>query len=289
MSSSDTPTVAVLGTGIMGAPIARNLAQNGFPVQVWNRTREKAEALTEGDTTVHDTPAQAVRGAQIILTMLADGDAVRETMEQAADGFEPGAAWIQASTVGLEACGELAALAKEHDLAYLDAPVLGTKAPAEQAELVVLASGDEGARERCAPVWGAIGSATRWLGDAGQGSRAKLVMNSWVVALTEATAETLALARALGVPGELFLDGIAGGPLDSGYAQTKGKAMLAGEYEPSFPLAHALKDVKLVLAAAEAEDVELPLARGVAEGFGRGVEAGHGEEDMAAAYAGLVG
>lgn len=288
MTSSDTPTVAVLGAGIMGAPMARNIARNGFPTRVWNRTKKKAEPLEDVGATVHDTPAEAVKGAQILVTMLSDGDAVKQAMEQAADGLEDGAAWIQASTVGLEATRELAAWAEEHDLRYLDAPVLGTKAPAEQAQLVVLASGDESARDECSPVWGAVGSATRWLGETGNGTRTKLVMNTWVVSLVEATAEALALAKALGVPGEAFLDGISGGPLDSGYAQTKGKAMLDGDYTPSFPLAHALKDAKLVLAAAEEQGLDMPLVRGIVEGFTRAVDAGHGEDDMAAAYAGLT-
>jgi 3-hydroxyisobutyrate dehydrogenase len=289
MSSSDTPTVAVLGTGIMGAPMARNIAKNGFPTRVWNRTRAKAEPLAGAGASVHGTPAEAVKGARIVVTMLSDGDAVASVIGQAGDGLEDGAAWIQASTVGLEACAALAGFAAEHDLAYLDAPVLGTRAPAEQGQLVVLASGDESARELCAPVWGAIGSATKWLGDAGAGTRTKLVMNTWVVSLVEALGETLALARALGVPGETFLDGISGGALDAGYAQTKGRAMLAGDFTTSFPLAHALKDATLVLAAAEEHGLDLPLVRGIAEGFIRGVEAGHGADDMAATYAGLTG
>lgn len=288
MTSPDTPTVAVLGAGIMGAPMARNIAANGFPTRVWNRTRARAEPLTEVGATVHDTPAEAVKGARIVLTMLSAGDAVQSAMDQAADGLEDGAIWIQASTVGLDACSTLEDWAKEHDLRYLDAPVLGTKAPAEQGQLVVLASGDESAREECSAVWGAVGSATKWLGAAGQGSRTKLVMNTWVVSLVEGVGEALALANALGVPGEALLDGIFGGPLDSAYAQVKGRAMLGGEYAPSFPLAHALKDAKLVVAAAEEQGLDLPLVRGIVEGFTRGVDAGHGEEDMAATYAGLT-
>jgi 3-hydroxyisobutyrate dehydrogenase len=279
--------ITFLGTGIMGAPMARNIAKNGFPTRVWNRTRAKADLLADDGVTVHDTPAEAVRGAQVVVTMLSDGAAVRDAMAQAGDGLEDGAAWIQASTVGLDAAQELGELAAEHGLRYLDAPVLGTKAPAENAQLVVLASGDESARELCDPVWGAVGAATKWLGEAGQGSRAKLVMNTWVVSLVEATAEALALAKALGLPGEMLLEDISGGPLDSPYAQLKGKAMLAGEYAPSFPLAHALKDAKLVVAAAEEQGLDLPMVRGIVEGFARGVDAGHGEDDMAAAYAGL--
>jgi 3-hydroxyisobutyrate dehydrogenase len=283
----DHRTLAVLGTGIMGAPMARNAARAGLTVRAWNRTREKAEPLRADGIGVCDSAAEAVEGAGVVLTMLADGDAVASALESAAGGLERGAAWIQASTVGLEACAALAEVAERHGLGYLDAPVLGTKQPAEQGKLTILASGDEDARGSAEPVWDAIGAKTVWLGEAGAGSRTKLVMNSWVVALVEAVAETLAVARALDVPGERFLETIAGGPLDSDYAQVKGPAMLSGSFEPSFPLALARKDVELVLAAAAEAGLDLPLMRGVREGLHRAVQAGHGDEDIAATYAGL--
>jgi 3-hydroxyisobutyrate dehydrogenase len=278
----------VRGWGNWGAPLRRNAARAGLTVRAWNRTRAKAEPLRDDGIEVCETAADAVRGAGVVLTMLADGDAVTAAIDGAADGLERGAAWIQASTVGLAACAALAARAEHHGLGYLDAPVLGTKQPAEDGNLVILASGSEDARADAEPVWDAVGAKTVWLGEAGAGSRTKLVLNSWVVALVEAVGETLALARALGVPGERFLETIAGGPLDSGYAQMKGPAMLSGSFAPSFPLALARKDADLVLAAAEEAGLDLPLARGAREGFDRGVRAGYGDEDMAATYAGLI-
>jgi 3-hydroxyisobutyrate dehydrogenase len=285
----DDRMLAVLGTGIMGAPMARNAARAGVTVRAWNRTREKAEPLRDDGVEVCETAAEAVRGAGLVLTMLVDGPAVAAAIEHAAEGLERGAAWIQASTVGLEACGELAGVAERHGLAYLDAPVLGTRQPAEQGQLTVLASGDDGARPRAQPVWDAVGSRTVWLGPAGAGTRTKLVMNTWVVALVEGVAETLALARALDVPGERFFEVVGGGPMDVPYAQMKGAAMLSGAFEPSFPLALARKDADLVLDAAERAGLELPLVRGVRDAFDRAIAAGHGDEDLAATYAGLVG
>jgi 3-hydroxyisobutyrate dehydrogenase len=279
--------VAMLGTGIMGAGMTRNLVGAGHEVRAWNRTRERAEGL---GAEVADSPADAVRDAEAVVTMLARGEVVREVVEQAADALEPRTAWAQMSTVGIDLARELGELADRLGLGYVDAPVLGTRQPAEAGELTILASGDRAARERCAPLFEAMGARTIDLGDeAGAGSRFKLVANSWVVALIEGAAETLAFARAVGVDGERVLEAFAGGPLDSGYLQAKGGAMLAGAWEPSFPLALARKDADLVLAAATELGVDLPALRGTAEAFARAEAAGHGEADLAATYRGLTG
>ncbi|BCJ38681.1 3-hydroxyisobutyrate dehydrogenase [Actinocatenispora thailandica] len=277
-------TIAVLGTGIMGLPIAANLLDAGFPVRAWNRTEARARPLADRGGVVATTPAEAVRGADIVLTMLADGPAVREVM--AGLDEEPGAGrlWIQASTVGARYADEFAGLAAAHDLTYVDAPVLGTRQPAEQGALVVLASGPDDARERCTPVFDAIGSRTRWVGPAGAGSRLKLVVNSWLETLTVGAAEALSLAAALGLDPHLFLDTIRGGGLDAGYVQGKGAAMLAGEFPPSFPLSLAAKDARLVGAAAAAAGQPAPLAAAVRDRYEQALADGHGGEDMAAVY-----
>src|SRR3954463_11676615 len=151
--------VAVLGTGTMGAPMARNLAKAGLDVHAWNRSREKAEPLAGDGVTVHDEAAEAVAGAELVITMLTNGDAVRSvvTDEGALEAMADGAIWIQMSTVGVRAADEFAQLAADRGVVYVDAPVSGTKEPAEQGKLVVLASGPEEARERCAPVFDAVG------------------------------------------------------------------------------------------------------------------------------------
>ena len=275
-------TIAVLGAGTMGAPIARNLVQAGFAVRVWNRTRGAAEAI-EG-VTVADTPAEAVRGAGLMLTMLTDGRVVAEVAGDALDGAGDDTIWIQSSTVGIAATERLAQLAARRGVAFVDAPVLGTKEPAERGELTVLASGPEDALERCEPVFEAIAQKTVRLGPAGNGTRMKLVLNCWLVTLVEGLAETLALARGLGLDPSLFLEAIAGGPLDLPYAQLKGKLMLAEEFPASFKLRLAAKDARLVVEAAERARLDLPLAETIAERLERGVELGYGDEDMAATY-----
>jgi 3-hydroxyisobutyrate dehydrogenase len=192
--------------------------------------------------------------------------------------------WLQMSTVGLEGQEKLAGIAYEHGVYYVDAPVLGTKEPAEQGQLIVLASGPEEVRERCEPVFDAVGSKTLWLGTAGAGSRLKLVTNNWIVGLLGALAETISFAEALGVDPNQFLEVIEGGPLGVPYAKMKGQMMIEEEFPTSFSTNLARKDANLVLQAAEANELRLPLTEAAAEHFDEAINAGHGEEDMAAIY-----
>lgn len=287
------PSVALLGTGIMGTGMGRNLLRAGLEVRAWNRTAERAAPLGEEGAHVAETPREAAARADLVVTMLADADAVEHVMcndDGALFAMSEDAAWLQMSTVGLVGTDTLAALAAEAHVPYVDAPVLGTRQPAEAGELLILASGPQAARERCEPVFEAVGRQTRWLGDApGVATKAKLVLNSWVLALTEATAETITLARALGVDPELFLEVIKGGPLDAAYAQLKGRAMIEDKtHDASFPLALARKDADLIREAAAAEHLALPLVDAVAAQFARAQEMGLGDEDMAATVRALA-
>jgi 3-hydroxyisobutyrate dehydrogenase len=194
------------------------------------------------------------------------------------------AVWLQMSTVGERGHATLAHLAAENGVAFVDAPVLGTKAPAEQGQLVVLASGPEEVREKCEPVFGAVGGRTVWLGEAGEGSRLKLVVNNWIVGLLGVLAETIAFARATGVEPQKFLETIEGGPLGLPYAQIKGGMMIEEEFPTSFSAKLARKDAALVLDAAGARGLDMAVAFAVAARFDEAIEAGHGEDDMAAVY-----
>ena len=277
-------TVAVLGTGIMGFPMARRLAEAGHHVSAWNRHRDKADPLAERGARVCDAPAEAVADADVVITMLADADAVSEVMAQAADGLPADAVWAQMSTVGEPGWRALARLAEQREIAYVDAPVLGTRKPAEDGALKVLASGPDEALERCAPVFEVFGTVLPGLGPAGTGSRLKLAANHWVLALTDATAASIALLQAFGLDGELFLSAIEGTATDSPYAQLKGRAMLAGSYPASFPAAGAAKDAGLIAAAARSLELDTALVDLLAGHFTAAVEAGHGAEDMAAVF-----
>ncbi|MEO3788103.1 NAD(P)-dependent oxidoreductase [Actinocorallia sp. B10E7] len=277
--------VAVLGTGIMGAAMARSLLRAGHRVRVWNRTRDKAAPLAADGALVMDTPAGAVAGAEVVLTVLFDGRAALETMREAAPELRPGALWAQSSTAALDDAPRLAGFAAENGIVYVDAPVLGTRVPAERGELTVLASGPEQVRVPLAPIFEAVGSRTVWVGsEPGRATRLKLVVNNWVLALTHGVAETISLAEALDVdPGD-FLDLVAGGGLDAGYLRMKAEAIRSRDFTPSFAVATAEKDTELILAAAKEAGVHLYVTAAGAERFRRAMAEGHAGEDMAASY-----
>ena len=278
-------SVAVLGTGIMGAPIAYNLARAGFDVSAWNRSRDKAEPLADDGVTVADSAAEAARDADAVLTMLTDGQAVEEVMTGGSlEAMRDDALWLQASTIGVAACARMHELAGQRGVAMVDCPVIGTKQPAEEGKLIVLAAGSKEVRDDCAPVFDAIGQKTVWLGRPCAGTRMKIVVNSWLLAMTSGLAEAIAVARALDVEPEQFLEILDGAPMGSPYAQLKGKAMIERSYPPAFPLSLAGKDAALVVEAAEANGLDPEIARAVLNRFQRAAEDGHGDEDMAAVH-----
>jgi len=203
-------------------------------------------------------------------------------MAGAAEALAPGTLWLQMSTVGIEATERLAQLADRAGLVFVDAPVLGTKGPAEQGALVVLASGPDAARERCAPLFDAVAAKVHWVGPAGQGSRLKLVVNHWLLGMVGLLAETLAFADCAGVDPELFFEAIDGGPVGTPYAQLKGHAMVADDHPASFPLRLAAKDLDLIRVVADSAGLELGVLGSVARRFADAVEAGHGDDDVAA-------
>jgi len=285
MTSRETITVLGAG-GTMGLPMAHNLARVGFIVRAWNRSPEKARSLTGDGARLCSTPAEAAEGATVVLTMLSDADAVLDVM-QGDDGAlataPEGAVWLQMSTIGIEGTDRCIELAERHGLRFVDAPVLGTKAPAEQGELVVLASGPDELRERLAPLFDVVGKRTMWIDAAGTGTRLKVAVNSWILSVVEGAAETLALAEGLGLDPSLVLEAVAGGPLDLPYLQTKGSAMIERSFPPAFKLALAHKDASLVTDAARLHDLDLPLVTAICSRLAEGV-AEHGDKDMAATF-----
>ncbi|MEU8821122.1 NAD(P)-dependent oxidoreductase [Actinoplanes sp. NPDC048796] len=282
---TETLTVSVLGTGIMGAAMARNLVKNGFTVRVWNRTPERAQPLAADGARVVTTVEEAVRGADVVLTMLFDGAAVREVMREAQLALSEGQIWVQSTTVSLDDVDEFAGYAASHGLVYYDAPVLGTRQPAEAGQLTVLAAGPADKRDDIAPVLDAVGAKTVWLDKPGEGTRLKLVANSWVLALTHAGGEVLALSEALHVDFGKFLELIQGGPLDNGYLRAKTGLIREGNLTPaSFAVSTAGKDARLIVEAGRRHGVRLDLAEAGAERFRRAEEQGHGDADMAASY-----
>ena len=280
-----TKAVTLLGTGLMGAGMARSLLRAGLAVTVWNRSADKARPLAGDGATVAADPVAAVAGADVVVTMLFDAESVGEVMAAAIESLTPGAVWVQSATVGLDGVQALAALAAKHNVPFVDAPVLGTRQPAEEGKLIVLVGGDPALRPSVDPVFDAIGARTVWVGPrVGDGHRLKLAANSWVLSLTAGTAQALALIRNQGLDPQLFLDLIAGGGLDNPYAQLKGRAMIAGEFPASFSLDGAVKDAGLIAAALRAVGADDRLMTALQQQYGAAADAGHGSSDMAAVF-----
>jgi 3-hydroxyisobutyrate dehydrogenase len=217
--------------------------------------------------------------------MLPTADVVRSVMLDRAvvTAFEHDAVWAQMGTIGVDATAEIDAKLRSErpDVMFVDAPVSGSKGPAEAGQLLILASGPEAARKVAGPAFEAVGRRTIWLGPAGEGSRMKLVVNAYMATLIEGVAEALELASRLGIDAGQLAAAIAGGPLDAPIADAKLHQMERGDFAPEFPLQWAVKDVDLALRAAGGDS--LPLLAALSRQWHAAVADGHGREDVAAA------
>lgn len=275
--------VAVLGIGTMGAGIARSLLRQGIDVTVWNRHPEKAKPLEADGATVAESTVEAVGDADVVLTMLFDEDAVTEIADEFLPAMAPDAIWMQSSTVGPAGVRRLAEKAAAAGMRIVDAPMVGTKKPAEEGTLVVVASGDSEAVKLLKQVFDAIGSKTVVAGDeVGMASALKLACNAWVASLTAATAQSLAICRVLGVDPSLFLSTIDGGPSNAPYAQLKGGLMLERDFTPSFGVDGLVKDLGLMIESVQPAGMPTQLLGALHELFESTAQTGHERDDIAA-------
>jgi 3-hydroxyisobutyrate dehydrogenase len=281
--------VAVLGTGIMGSAMARNLISAGLATTVWDRSASATAALAEVGATVAGSAQEAVRDADVVITMLPTEAVVDSTLfdGDVVSALKHGAVWAQMGTIGVDATADFVARlgSVRPDVMFVDAPVSGSKGPAEAGQLLVLASGPAEARAAVAAAFEAIGRKTVWLGEAGQGSRMKLVVNAYMSVLIEGVAEALHLADRLHIRAEDLARAIEGGPLDAPIAGAKLHKMEIGDLAPEFPLEWALKDVDLALKSSD--DHELPLLAALSQEWRKAVNSGHGRDDVSATYAAL--
>lgn len=284
---SQQPTVAVLGLGAMGHAFAANLLKKGFETHVWNRTASRAEDLVKGGAIQGKTVRETVAGVDVVITMLTDGkttQAVFEGDEGLLAGLKQGAVIAQMGTLGVEATEALIALVKQQrpDAVFIDAPVSGTKTPAENAQIVVLASGDRAAAANVEPVFAAISKGVKWLGEAGRASKMKLVVNAWLISMMEGIAESAHLADELGFSPDDLWDVLEGGPLAAPYIKGKMEMFKSGDYTPQMQLTWALKDINLALKAGE--NRQLPVMKRISETWQNAVDAGYGEQDLSVVY-----
>jgi 3-hydroxyisobutyrate dehydrogenase len=274
--------VAVLGIGAMGHGMAASALRAGIPVIAWDRRPEAARDLAERGAKVAASAADAARQASIVVTMVTDADAVisiaRDHSMLAA--LAPGAIWAQMSTIGVAGIDRVAALAtaERPDVILLDAPVSGSKEPAERGQLTIFASGPGEARSRVTPLFDALGQRTIWVGETGDGTRLKLVNNTWLAFANEAVAASVALAHLLGLATGTVVDALGSAPLVSPWQAAKLQRIAEGEFSPQFALSLALKDVHLALQAAG--DGRLEVLACLADEWQRAVGQGLGEQDL---------
>jgi 3-hydroxyisobutyrate dehydrogenase len=283
MTTVDTrPKLAVLGLGTMGRGMAGSALRNGIPTVVWNLELERAEQMADQGAEVASSAADAVKGVDMVITMVTDTEAVTSIARDLGmlEALPPGAVWAQMSTIGVEGTAAVSAIVEKErpDVLLLDAPVSGSKAPAEQGKLVIFASGSEQARPIAEPVFDAIGQRTVWLGPIGTGSRMKLVNNTLLAFSAEGVANSLALARRLGLDVRRVLDAFEGGPLISPWSAGKMSRIAGNDFSPEFPLALALKDVHLALEEADPE--RFAVLASLAQEWEQLVDQGLGNEDV---------
>ncbi|MCU1464161.1 MAG: hypothetical protein JWM72_89 [Actinomycetia bacterium] len=274
--------VAVLGTGAMGHGMATSALRAGIPTIVWNREPEATRDLAQLGAEVAENPADAARQAAIVVTMVTDADAVisiaRDQGMLAA--LAPDSIWVQMSTIGVAGIERVATLAREErpDVMLLDAPVSGSREPAELGQLTIFASGPDDARARVTPLFDALGQRTIWVGPVGTGTRVKVVNNTWLALGAEAVAASVSLARRLGLEADTVVDALASGPLVSPWQAAKLQRIVKGDFSSQFSLSLALKDVRLALDAA-GNDPSTVL-RSLAAEWQLVVDQGLGNEDV---------
>ncbi len=276
-------TVAVLGIGTMGHAMATNVLRAGIPTIVWNREPKATRDLGALGADVAESADDAARRVGIVVTMVTDADAVMSIADEQGmlAALAPGSIWVQMSTIGVAGTDRVAALVESRrpDIALVDAPVSGSKGPAENGTLTIFASGPDDARARVAPLFDAIGQRTMWVGPVGTGTRLKLVNNTWLAFGAEAVDASVALAHELGLDTEAVVDALGAGPLASPWQKAKLERIQARDFSPEFPLALALKDVHLALASVD-DDARFQSLTHLADEWQQVVDQGMGNEDL---------
>lgn len=279
--------IGFIGLGIMGSRMAANLMKAGNELVLWNRSRERMKPLEKLGAEPAGSPAALARSVRVLFTMLSTPDAVRETAA-GPDGFldalEPGSLWIDSSTVNPTFSREMAELAVSRGVRFIDAPVSGSKLPAEKGELIVLAGGTETDLAEAAPYFAAIGKKTVHAGGHGAGAAMKMVVNLMLAHGMAAYVEAIALGEALGFTKGKLAEVLLGSHVTPAFLQGKQAKLEQGEYGPEFPLRHMLKDLHLALVSAWEERTALPVTGAVKELFALAELQGFGELDLSAVY-----
>jgi 2-hydroxy-3-oxopropionate reductase len=261
------PTVGFIGLGLMGGPMAKNLAKAGFPLVVWNRTREKAEELvresTGLDVKAGANPRETADKADFLITIVSDPPALEEVLSGqngAIEGLRRGATYVDSSTVSPDLVRRIGTACAQRGVGFLDAPVTGGTWGADKGELVFMVGGKKEVLERAKPVLEALGKRIFLLGPTGAGQTVKLAMNLILALQVDALAEALALVATEGVPGERLIEVLQSSMARAGVLDVKAPFMLKNEFPASFPLRLMHKDMRLALELAKRHGLNLPAA-----------------------------
>ncbi|RBP23452.1 2-hydroxy-3-oxopropionate reductase [Marinobacter pelagius] len=277
--TSNQPHIAFLGIGLMGAPMTRNLLDAGFPMTLWNRTASKCDPFA-GEATIAETPADAVREADVVITMLENGDVVEDVLvgQGTIEALKSGALVIDMSSVQPSLARRHAELAREQGAGYVDAPVSGGTVGAVEARLSIMAGGSEADVGRARPVFEAMGKCTR-IGPVGAGQLAKLANQAIVGITIGAVSEALLLAAKGGADPAAVREALMGGFAGSRILELHGQRMIERDFAPGAPARIQLKDLRMILDEARSEGLTLPLSQQVHNGYLSLVANGHSDVD----------
>jgi 3-hydroxyisobutyrate dehydrogenase len=288
------PTVGLIGLGLMGGPMGKNLLRAGFPLVVWNRTKAKADELVREGAKLAADPRGVAEQADVLITIVSDPAALEEVLfgagggekkSGALEGLRRGSTLIESSTVSPELARRVAAACAERGVDFLDAPVTGGTWGAQKGELVFMIGGKAEVLERVKPVLEAVGKKFLLLGPNGAGQTVKLGMNLLLALQVDAFAEALALVTAAGVPAEKLMEVLQSSMARSGVLDVKAPMMVKGEFPASFPLRLMHKDVRLALELARDTGVALPCAEAAYATYSavkKAADAAHEDPDFSA-------
>jgi 3-hydroxyisobutyrate dehydrogenase len=282
-SQHENVRIGLLGVGLMGSAMAHRLLDQGVAVTAWDRNPDHLRDLENRGADTAKEPADVVTGATAVITMLPTADVILKMVEPLLDAWNPDTIWLQMSSVGAAEADQLTQVAEAHTVTIVDAPVSGSTHPAEQGQLTIIASGPDSARAALEPIFAALSSRVIWVGEAGMGSRLKLVANHYMVTMVAALAESMHLCNAMGLSQEHFIDLLDGGPLGSSYGVQKLDEMRRHEYPAGFPVRLALKDLELVHEVENGSRVAMPLLDVVLARF-TAASPDLADQDLAAIY-----
>eukprot|EP00271_Cylindrocystis_brebissonii_P014275 TRINITY_DN35584_c0_g1_i1.p1 TRINITY_DN35584_c0_g1~~TRINITY_DN35584_c0_g1_i1.p1 ORF type:complete len:388 (+),score=60.37 TRINITY_DN35584_c0_g1_i1:134-1297(+) len=283
----DSPTLGFLGLGIMGTAMAKNLIGAGYSVTVWNRSMDKCQALVDAGALQGSTPQKVTEACDITFAMLADPDAALEVAcgaSGAVKGLGPGKGYVDVSTVDAATAQAIARAVKEAGAQFLEAPVSGSKKPAENGTLIFLTAGDEELFTRASPALDVMGKSKFFLGEVGKGAQMKLVVNMMLGSLMASFSEALALGEKVGLDPTTIVEVVGQGAVAAPMFSMKAPGMLKGSFAPAFPLKHQQKDLRLVLALAQEMGLTLPVAAATNEEYLQAQKMGLGDQDFSAVF-----